>query len=280
MSKYCLLIFMILTTVISCTQGKNKVAKSQQELTEKTNTGNEISIGSDKWFIQKNQNSEKGRFLLNIKSLNDSILFFRFLYFESNDNTISMLNEYNRDSNFVCYYNTKSKDVLGLFSEDDNVNNSKNSLSFLKIDNDIKVSLKSNIFQSKILNGEIFAPYSFPNEVEKIGNGQLFYVDPGTRYFFRLKKSVEKNESIETIKCFTGCSVFESQVNIPKNILRKVSEVVTDGYGYYYETNGKDTTKFKIIGYGEVNEDKYGRQYYQYQYWIKASDFFQFFEKF
>lgn len=88
------------------------------------------------------------------------------------------------------------------------------------------------------------------------------------------------DNAVKEIPLWEGGSRFEAARPIPKELLIHTAEVVTEGNGYYYEIVQGDTAKFKLIAFGESEDDKFGRQVYQYAYWIKWEGFFKYFERF
>lgn len=279
MYKVSLFVFTLLL-LLACKQGTgNKSPEKAVMQRSKEDTLLTDDRGTDGWYLQKNANRDGGGYTIQTRKLNDSISSIRAVYFVKLD-SITLGAGYNRDSSFIVYYNSRTGKVIGFYDEMDGADG-KDSVSLDRYSSGrVLLYLKAATYQARSFLGEELVKYRPAQEIQALKNGALFYVTPGTRYFFRLKEQFKNDNAVKEIPLWEGGSRFEAARPIPKELLIHTAEVVTEGNGYYYEIVQGDTAKFKLIAFGESEDDKFGRQVYQYAYWIKWEGFFKYFERF
>lgn len=233
------------------------------------------------YYAQNILNNDSNKYCLYIKNLNDSIISLKFIYFEKFARTKLLYLQSNRDSNFVCYYNINNNQFIGIYSKSQVLDSSRELFSIKLNNEDLYITLKSKVFQSRIFHNEKFTRQELPIDEKIFKDGHLFYVYPGTRYFYRLKKDITKDTKIQNIECYNGCSRFEKKILIPKQKFIESSEVVTNiGNGYFYDVLDGTIFKLMLIGFGDTNDTKYGITSYTDQVWITVGDFYNYFERF
>ncbi len=264
-------------TLICCTNN------SSQHVKGKRNSKNEHNVSlndyDDFWCVEKNKDQSGGGYVLNLRRLNDTVSSFRAFYLIQLGSK-SMNTSFDRDSSFVFYYNNNTHKIYGFYDEE-SVAKKDDSLGLVIKDNgEVEINLHIDTYKSRHFDNELFQKYKPDSLVKRMQNGDLFYISPGNRYYYRLKKKVVEDNGLKNIALLNGASRFEVIRFMDKNLLIDVPEIVTDGSGYYYEIVNGDTTKYKIIGFGDGHDDQAERFVYKYQYWITEENFYKYFERF
>jgi hypothetical protein len=175
---------------------------------------------------------------------------------------IGDINHFQRDSSFILYL-TKDK-VVSFFGDEFNL-----PWLFAKPQN-VDYSSVHVLRNDSLLfvNNRMFSP------LEKAPIAQTFkdllFVEHNN-YFYRLKNG----DSSVTIRLFEGPSKSESSIDVDMNFFAG-SEIVTNPSSYLDINH--DSTRFKLIGFGESNSLDYKK--YNKMYFVQQTDFDRYFQKF